>query len=234
MRREFGRKCTVQEQLLSRLPAVGDLQSAWLLLLFCVSPRANYLLRMLLPGATQAFAREHDNAVRACVAALLSQSTQHLLPEPSQRLAHLPLRFGGLGLRSAVDAAPYAYWASWADCLPSIRARAPLAADRLVQALESATETAAPLAAARHAAACLREQGYNPPPWASLQPPPGQADREFGDFLRGWQHRATLANDNARLSCIFLTLMPHLERCCCHRLGRMLHGPSPFFPPRLN
>ena len=34
VRRELGRKRVVQDQLLSRLPAVGDLQSAWLLLLF--------------------------------------------------------------------------------------------------------------------------------------------------------------------------------------------------------
>ena len=109
----------------------------------------------------------------------------------------------GLGLRSAVDAAPSAYWASWADCLRAIRARAPLAADRLVQALlQSATETAAPLAAARHAAAYLREQGYDAPSWASLQqgqPPPGHSDRDFGDFLRGWQHGASLASDKRAL-----------------------------------
>ena len=35
---------------------------------------------------------------------------------------------------------------------------------RCPKAPQSATETAAPLAAARHAAACLREQGYNAPP----------------------------------------------------------------------
>ena len=91
MRRELGRKRVVQDQLLSRFPAVGDLQSAWLLLLFCASPRANYLLRMLPPGATQALARERDTAVRACLAALLFQSARHPLPEPSQRLAHLGL-----------------------------------------------------------------------------------------------------------------------------------------------
>ena len=130
--------------------------------LFCASPRANYLLRMLPPGATQAFAREHDNAVRACLAALLFQSTQHPLPEPSQRLAHLPLRFGGLGLRSAVDAAPTAYCGIVGRLLADHSGTG--AADRLVQALQSATETAAPLAAARHVAACLREQGYTSPP----------------------------------------------------------------------
>ena len=34
---------------------------------------------------------------------------------------------------------------------------------RLVRALQSSTETALPLAAVRHAAACLREQGYDAP-----------------------------------------------------------------------
>eukprot|EP00439_Symbiodinium_sp_Y106_P027071 s5569_g3.t1 len=37
---------------------------------------------------------------------MLFQSSQHPLPESEQRLAHLPLPGGGLGLRSAVDAAP--------------------------------------------------------------------------------------------------------------------------------
>ena len=63
-------------------------------------------------------------------------------------------------------------------------------------ALQSSTETAPPLAAARHAAACLREQGYDVPAWDSLlQARPAQEEREFGDFLRGWQHRAALASD---------------------------------------
>ena len=103
-------------------------------------------------------------------------------------------------VRSAVDAAPAAYWASWADCLPTIRARAPLAADRLVRALQSSTETVPPLTAARHAAASLREQGYDAPAWdALLQARPGQEEREFGEFLRGWQHRAALASDERAL-----------------------------------
>ena len=42
--------------------------------------RGLLVLRMLPPGATQAFAREHDTAVRACLAALLFQSTRHPLP----------------------------------------------------------------------------------------------------------------------------------------------------------
>ena len=51
-------------------------------------------------------------------------------------------------------------------------------------------------------AAYLREQGYDAPSWASLQqgqPPPRHSDRDFGDFLRGWQHGASLASDKRAL-----------------------------------
>jgi len=96
---ELRNKRGTQDQLLTRLPAVGDLQCAWLLLLFCVSPRANYLLRMLPPGTTDAFARGHDAAVCACLAALLSQDSlpPQSLPQHSQRLAQLPLQLAAGG-----------------------------------------------------------------------------------------------------------------------------------------
>lgn len=52
----------------------------------------------------------------------------------------------------------------------------------------------------RFPAACLCEQGYDISAWNSLLlPPPGHEQREFGDFLRGWQHRATLASDKSAL-----------------------------------
>ena len=38
--------------------------------------------------------------------------------EDARRLATLPMRMGGLGLRVAARMAPAAYWASWADALP--------------------------------------------------------------------------------------------------------------------
>ena len=37
------------QQLFDRLPTLDDLQASWLLLLFCGSPRANYILRNLPP-----------------------------------------------------------------------------------------------------------------------------------------------------------------------------------------
>ena len=54
----------------------------------------------------------------------------------------------------------------------------------LVRALQSSTETALPLATARHAAACLREQGYKLPPDALLQARPEHDEREFGCIFR--------------------------------------------------
>eukprot|EP00439_Symbiodinium_sp_Y106_P053689 s3026_g7.t1 len=86
----------------------------------------------------------------------------------------------------------------------------------------------APLAAARHAAAYLREQSYDVPAWVSLlQARPAQEERELGDFLRGWQHRELPSQisqaTSARLICVFPTSMPHFAvavlatRCACLR-----------------
>ena len=49
--------------LLERIPAVPELQSAWLLLLHCASARANCLLRVVEPSAVAEFARSHDDGI---------------------------------------------------------------------------------------------------------------------------------------------------------------------------
>ena len=51
-------------------------------------------------------------------------------------LATLPMRMGGLGLRSARRMAPAARWASWADAMAMIDGRLPQMADRITAALE--------------------------------------------------------------------------------------------------
>ena len=43
------RKVEEQRTLLARIPLVGDLQSARLILLHCAAARANYLLRVVEP-----------------------------------------------------------------------------------------------------------------------------------------------------------------------------------------
>ena len=42
-----------QETLIRRIPFVPDLQAAWLILLYCASARANYLLRVVDPEQVQ-------------------------------------------------------------------------------------------------------------------------------------------------------------------------------------
>ena len=91
--------------LLQRLPDLEDLQAAWLLLLFCASPRCHYHLRMLPPNITAAFSTGHDTAVAACLTDLLDTAP---MPATSLAIAHLPLNQGGLGLASATILAPSA------------------------------------------------------------------------------------------------------------------------------
>ena len=59
--------------LLDRIPALTDLQSAWLLLLFCGTSRANYSLRVVHPCLTESFARQHDAGVWQCLCTLFAR-----------------------------------------------------------------------------------------------------------------------------------------------------------------
>ena len=138
-------KCCEHDSLLDKLPSLPDLQSAWLILLMCVAPRSNYLLRILPPTVTEQFAAGHDHAIARCLS----------------ELAKLPLRLGGLGLRPALAARGAAYWASWADTLPTLRRRVPrLVSAACPDATAGAAEPAASaVAEVMHAAARLRGAG---------------------------------------------------------------------------
>ena len=111
--RQLNLKREEQDRLLQRMPALDSLQAAWLLLLFCAAPRANYLLRILPPHLTADYAVAHDVAVARCLAALLEHGNAPL-PQAGLRAAQLPQRFGGLGLRSAFPAGT----ALWPPQLP--------------------------------------------------------------------------------------------------------------------
>ena len=110
------------QALLDEIPSLDDLQASWLLLLYCASPRCNYLLRMLPPATTRQYAQDHDLAVLSCFTTLLDAAN---MPATAVVLAHLPLHLGGLGLTSATITAAPAYWASWADTLPILYRQAP-------------------------------------------------------------------------------------------------------------
>ena len=76
--RQLNSKREEQDRLLQRIPALDSLQAAWLLLLFCAAPRANYLLRILPPHLTADYAVAHDVAVARCLAALLEHGNAPL------------------------------------------------------------------------------------------------------------------------------------------------------------
>ena len=101
-----------QRTLLARLPTLEA----------CCTPRCNHVLRLLPPESTAEFAAAHDIAVADCLCTLLQAGS---LPPQALGVSRLPLRFGGLGLRSAAAVASVAYWASWADSLPLLERQTP-------------------------------------------------------------------------------------------------------------
>ena len=125
-------KVDTQASLFSKIPAVPDLQAAWLLLLMCAAPRCHYLLRALPPSYTAVFARRHDEAVIACLRELLANDAPPILDALAVKRAQLPLHFGGLGLRSAEATRAAAHWASWADTLPTLGQRHPRVVEGLL------------------------------------------------------------------------------------------------------
>ena len=101
-----------------RLLSAQDLQSAWLLLLFCANARATYSLRGIPPSEVADSAEAHNEVTWQCFIRLLS----------------LPLdTLGGCGLLNVTRSRVPAHWASWADSLHTICCRHPALADMVVR-----------------------------------------------------------------------------------------------------
>ena len=113
--------------LFERIWCVQDLQSAWLLLLFCANTRAMCSLRGVPPVEAAQFAAAHDDATWDFCVKLLG------LPRSTQDVARLPFHFGGCGLRSATRSSVPAHWASWADSPRMIHRRHPGVADTMIR-----------------------------------------------------------------------------------------------------
>ena len=187
--------------LLHRLCQVGDLQTAWLLLSMCANPRANFYLRTMAPEDTLEFAAAHDEHMARAVTDLLGTPEDQLAAgQRAREVAQLPLCLGGLGLRCAARMAPAAWWASWADCLPMLRERAPALTADICRALDAGAAGLPPgLRQAAEARRQLAQEGYETPTWTALalgaRPPPTQ-DREMGEWAHGWQFWAARARDD--------------------------------------
>ena len=185
-----------QSVFLERIPEVQDTQCAFQLLLQCAGPRANHTLRTLPPSASAEYAQTHDVKLIQCFSNVLSKRLHPL----AEDIARLPFREGGLSLRSAARSAVGAYWASWADCISQIEARAPRACDLLLADLRLGTAAKAPsVREAAEAALTLQAEGFEVPTWESLRDPEFRAPQpegsEPGDWEKGWQFHACAARD---------------------------------------
>jgi hypothetical protein len=202
-----------ETKLLSKLPQMSNLQSAWLLLLYCAAPRANYMLRTTPPELAHAYAVAHDEAVRNTFAALMQVPTPTLAQDAVRRLLELPARFGGNGLRSSTRIAPCAYWASWADSLPVLAQRIPTFASNFRSSMVALAaqgdaqpqNTIKALPSLHAAAQVLAAEGFvNIPTWNALlqgrRPPQEDPDDlEPGEWRKGWQFHASNAREQHAL-----------------------------------
>jgi hypothetical protein len=192
-----------EKRLWDALQEVPDLQCAWVILLLCCGPRANHLLRTLPPSQSARYAEAHDEGMWDTFERLLRGVPGDVDEVAMARaLATLPLRFGGLGMRSAARTANAAYWASLADTLPMIRERMPESAQEMVKALqgETATTEHSCLAEAREAAGLLQREGFaRQPTWPALmegQRPPRNLGAEPGEWPHGWQYYASSTREH--------------------------------------
>ena len=119
--------------------------------------------------------------------------------EVARNIASLPMRMGGLGIRSAQRMAPGAYWASWADALHMIDQRLPTVADRVVNTLRADEEPRGCLGELRNAAGVLDRHGFvGRPSWNSIRSgvrPEGHIHAEPGEWSHGWQYYASSSSE---------------------------------------
>ena len=124
------RRLAEERLLWEAIPAVPDLQCAWQILVQCPNPRGNHTIRTLPPGMAVEYARVHDEGIwNTAIRVLADIPGSEAERERARELASLPLRMGGLGLRSMSRCSRAAYWASWADALPMIQERNPAIAE---------------------------------------------------------------------------------------------------------
>ena len=78
---EFVKTCLLEVgsnhgKLADIVQKVGDVQCAWLLLLYCVNTRANYYCRTIPPNQSSDFALAHDQKLWQCLGGILNIDTQ--------------------------------------------------------------------------------------------------------------------------------------------------------------
>ena len=132
------------------------------------------------------------------------------------------MNLGGLGLCLASGSAEAAHWASWADCIPSVKRRHPDVAEAMATLLSH--HPGPSFVAVRECANMLRESQFVVPPWeavlAGLRP--GQEDDENPvEPKHGWQKPAAQAVHEHRVARVVWPNLTDPERA----LWRSQRGP---------
>ena len=223
------RRLEEERILWDAIPSVPDIQYAWQILLQCAGPRCHHWLRTVPESCSATYAVGHDvgmmNKMDALLGGLPRDAGQK---EMAHTLASLPMRLGGLRLRSAARMAPAAFWASWADALPMIAERLPAAADHVEAQL---AEDGAPRGSVGESKECTRildHAGFvGRPSWAELRGGRralASLDNEPGEWHHGWQYHASSASEHHfRESMVFRQSCAALgrHRAACPRSGRL-------------
>ena len=190
-----------ERRLWETIPNLPVLQCGWQILLLSASPRANRTLRTVPPSISSEYG-QHDEGIWDPARALLGEipGTVEAIQD-AQRVASLPLRMGGLGLRSAERCAHAAYWASWADALHMIAQRNPAVAEVAVESLSNENNPGEEsLAELRMATEQLDREGFWwRPSWSELlegRRPEEPTSGEPGDWQRGWQYWSSSVSDS--------------------------------------
>ena len=100
-------KSISHQTFLDRIPLLQDVQASWLLLVQCAAARANYMTRVVEPGATHDFCDRNDVVLWQCLSQIMQIPTTQ--PDDVRETASMPMVLGGLGLRSARRTSQAAY-----------------------------------------------------------------------------------------------------------------------------
>ena len=174
-------------------------------------------------GATMSSRLSPRQGSRLLMTSLLRTACPPLPPQ-ALGVARLPLRLGGLGLRSAAAVARAVYWASWAGSLPFLERQTPSLFRAALPHL-SLPEAHAPSRAAAAAVLVLADPSWEPPTWQDVLAgalPAARSDDADSLFLsgdRGWQRHALRPWRTVSSRTCPSTLIPLRWRCWSRSRG---------------
>ena len=173
------------------IPNVPDLQCGWQILLQSANPRAHCAPSHLRCPRITPLA--HDEGLWETARVLLGEIPHEDAPH-ARDIATLPMRMGGLRLRSAVRCAPRCLLGLMGQMLCTmVGTRNPTAADAVVESVSSHEEPVEGcLGELKRATDRLDSEGFWwRPSWPDLRAgsrPATHVEGESGEWRHGWQH----------------------------------------------